>query len=91
MSVISEAVNVINQQLKIITTADAGSHRPLAVRAQDALGGQHKLRTTEALEELLSADRDAILDALDNSGIAVVLRRRKSDGAELIGLASRNS
>lgn len=50
----------------------------------------YTLRTTTSLVDKSGMTRDEIIDALEDRGIDYVILRRRRDGAELIGLDSRN-
>ena len=55
------------------------------------LSGQYALRTVDGLLEKTGlGGLSAIEDELDAAGIEYVVKTRRSDGAQLIGLASRN-
>lgn len=51
---------------------------------------RYTLRSTRELSEKTGIDYSLIPDLLDENNVLYVTKRRRSDGAELIGLDSRN-
>jgi len=50
---------------------------------------RYTLRSVDELEQKTGLDSDDIKDILDEFGIEYVIKRRRADGAALIGLAAR--
>ena len=78
-------------------TSEAAGATPTPASTIDILmrelSGQYALRTVDGLLEktgLGGFGLSAIEDELDAAGIEYVVKTRRSDGAQLIGLASRN-
>lgn len=73
-----------------VESAEANALPPLKDRIVAVLSHpDYALRTTQAVVDSVQVDRDAVFHSLDASGIDFVVRRRQRDGAEMIGLASR--
>ena len=72
------------------TAAAAAQYPSLFDRIMAALQGEFALRSFYELTAQLGASREEICAALDTNNEAYVLKRRRRDGAELIGLESRN-
>lgn len=62
----------------------------LAGHVNTMLSGEYALRSMQAVCDQTGASRDDIVDALAENSIDLVFRRRGHDGAELVGLATRN-
>jgi hypothetical protein len=57
---------------------------------EELLHPRFTLRTIEELEDKLGVCGDYIKELLDDDEVRYVTKHRRSDGAELIGLANRN-
>jgi hypothetical protein len=57
---------------------------------EELLHPRFSLRTVSELEDKLGVSGDMIKEHLDDDGVNYVIKHRRSDGAELIGLANRN-
>jgi len=89
-----DKVGAVANLLDAIETDFAASRNTpqLAVAEQivNMLNGEHKLRTFEALTDATGYSRTQIEDALDEADIPYVVKKRRHDGAALIGLGCRN-
>ena len=56
----------------------------------ELLGSTYDLRTTSELGTKFGVTSAQIRNALTDAGISFVIKHRRSDGAELIGLSHRN-
>jgi hypothetical protein len=73
-----------------LSVAVAEINKPLTDRIVEMLSGEYQLRTMQAVIDAVGHDADAIIEMLDEAGVAFVTKVRRGDGALLLGLASRN-
>ena len=77
-------------QTAVQSAVREGTQPTRLVRIMATLEGQYALRSFLEISPLLGMGRDEIVEVLDENEIRFVLKTRRRDGAELIGLASRN-
>ena len=82
-------LNALNELRAEVTALEARTPAPLHEQIVNMLSGEYKLRSTQALVEATGKSREEILNALTEAGVPVVLKRRRNDNAELVGLLDR--
>lgn len=75
---------------EVVANAEFTPADPFSVLMRELQDPRYTLRSTRELSEKTGIDYSVIPDLLDENNVLYVTKRRRGDGAELIGLASRN-